>query len=93
MDKKREKPFALRNANLPAFPTEFTYGDLDFLGAPVIKHGKFAGITKREYFIAKALSGFMAKHGAVDFKQEDAERIIDSVDLMLEMADTRKNLT
>ena len=78
-----QKPIQLRNPNLPAFPTEFSYGDEDFLGQPIINKKKYAGITKREYFTAKALEGFMAKHGAVDFSEDDAERIMKAVDMML----------
>lgn len=83
MNKEIKKPFGLRNENLPAFPTEFSYGDEDFLGAPIIAHRKYPGITKREYFLAQAISGFMAKHGAVDFDPEDCRRISDAVDLLL----------
>jgi len=78
-----EKPFGLRNENLPAFPTEFSYGDSDFTGQPIINHKKYAGINKREFFVAKALSGFLAKHGAVDFEESDAIRIINAVDLVM----------
>lgn len=78
-----KKPFGLRNENLPAFPTEFSYGDHDFTGMPIISHSKYPGITKREYFLARAFSGFMAKHGAVDFTHEDIKRINKAVDMML----------
>jgi hypothetical protein len=78
-----KKPIQLRNPNLPAFPTEFSYGDEDFIGQPIINKKNYAGITKREYFTAKALGGFMSKHGAVDFSEADAERIMKAVDMML----------
>ncbi len=85
--KENEKAFALRNENLPAFPTEFSYGDSDFLGAPVIAHGKYAGISKKEYFAAKALEGAMSKWGAVDFTASDAKRLMVAVDLMMKECD------
>jgi hypothetical protein len=84
MEAENKKPIQLRNSNLPAFPTEFTYGDEDFLGQPIINKKKYAGVTKREYFTAKALGGFMARHGAVDFSEEDADRIMKAVDMMLD---------
>ena len=80
---EKQKPIQLRNSNLPAFPTEFSYGDEDFTGQPIINKKKYAGVTKREYFTAKALGGFMAKHGAVDFSEADADRIMVAVDMML----------
>lgn len=80
---KESKPFGLRNENLPAFPTEFSYGDSDFTGAPVIAHRKYPGITKREYFQAHALAGFFSKHGAVDFTDMDVQRINDAIDLFI----------
>jgi hypothetical protein len=83
MKSENEKPIQLRNPNLPAFPTEFSYGDEDFTGQPIINKKKYAGITKREYFTAKALGGFMSKHGAVDFSEADADRIMVAVDMML----------
>ena len=79
-----QKPIQLRNPNLPAFPTEFSYGDEDFTGQPIINKKKYVGITKREYFTAKALSGFIAKHGVVDFSEEDTDRIMKAVDIMLD---------
>ena len=84
MKTENQKPIKLRNPNLPAFPTEFSYGDEDFTGQPIINKKKYAGITKREYFTAKALGGFMSKHGAVDFSEADAERIMKAVDMMLD---------
>ena len=81
---EKEKPFALKNENLPAYPTEFSYADEDFTGAPIINRKKYAGITKREFFASQALSGFLAKHGAVDFTQNDTDRIIDAVDMVVE---------
>jgi|688.fasta_scaffold35632_12 hypothetical protein len=83
MEAENKKPIQLRNPNLPAFPTEFSYGDEDFTGQPIINKKKYAGVTKREYFTAKALGGFMAKHGAVDFSEADADRIMVAVDMML----------
>lgn len=90
MEEENKKPFALRNENLPAYPTEFSYGDKDFTGMPIIANKKYAGITKREYFISQALGGFIAKHGVVDFTELDADRIMKSVDLMLKKCDNRK---
>lgn len=83
MTEVKQKPFSLRNENLPAYPTEFSYGDEDHFGAPVIAKRKYPGITKREYFQAAALSGFLAKHGAVDFTDMDAKRINEAVDLFI----------
>lgn len=88
---ENKKPFGLRNENLPAFPTEFSYGDKDFTGMPVVAHGKYAGVTKREYFAAKALGGFIAKHGAVDFNEEDVDRILKAVDMTLDKLDGKIN--
>jgi len=84
MKTEKQKPIQLRNPNLPAFPTEFSYGDEDFTGQPIINKKEYAGITKREYFTAKALGGFMARHGAVDFSEADADRIMKAVDMMLD---------
>ena len=83
MKPETQKPIQLRNPNLPAFPTEFSYGDEDFTGQPIINKKKYAGVTKREYFTAKALGGFIARHGAVDFSEADADRIMLAVDMML----------
>ena len=83
MEAENKKPIQLRNPKLPACPTEFSYGDEDFTGQPIINKKKYAGITKREYFTAKALGGFIARHGAVDFSEADADRIMVVVDMML----------
>lgn len=90
MDKK-EKPFGLRNANLPAFPTEFSYGDKDFTGQPIIGKLKYPGITKREYLIGKVLGGITAKHGAVDFSEADAKRVLFMVDTMIAIAEQNRS--
>lgn len=80
-----EKPFALKNENLPAFPTEISCSDADFTGMPIIDKKHCYGITKREYFLSQALSGFLAKHGAVDFTLGDIERINNAVDLIMNL--------
>ena len=47
-------------ANRPAFPSDFTYGDTDFTGMPIIVHRTSVGLTKREYFAAMALQGLLS---------------------------------
>jgi hypothetical protein len=84
MANSKEKPYSLRNENLPAYPTEFSYGDEDFTGAPIINRKSYPGMTKREFFVAQAIGGFIARHGAVDFNEADALRIIVAVNLTLE---------
>lgn len=79
----KEKPFALRNENLPAYPTEFSYGEKDDFDAPVISHRKYPGVTKKELFLAHALGGLIAKHGAVEFQEADCRRLTDAVDMLL----------
>lgn len=46
-----------KNADKPAYPSEFEGGEYDFTGQPIIAHRKYYGLTKREYFAAMALSG------------------------------------
>ena len=83
MENKEERVYGLRNENLPAYPCTISFGDADFTGMPIINHKTAYGITKREYFMALALSGFIAKHGAVDFTVGDIERINNAVDLIM----------
>lgn len=80
------KKLALKNKNLPAFPTEYSYADEDFIGQPVISKMKYPGITKREYFLSKALQAFISKYGPIDYCVEDAERLINAVDLTIELS-------
>jgi hypothetical protein len=40
MNIEKQKPIQLRNENLPAFPTEFSFGDEDFTGQPIINNRK-----------------------------------------------------
>ena len=59
-DEKKNVAIGASNANRPAFPSDFNYGDKDFLGAPVIVHRTSFGLTKREYFAAMAMQGLCA---------------------------------
>jgi len=64
------------HGNEPAFPSEkeFTEGGKDFLDMPVIVHRNSYGLSKREYFAAKAMQGYLAGsvdaigHGMIDYK-------------------------
>ena len=84
MKTEDKKTIQLRNSNLPAFPTEFSYGDENFTGQPIINKKIYTGITKREYFMAKALGGFISKNGVLSFTEADASMIMKAVDIMLE---------
>jgi len=81
---KEERIYGLKNPNLPAFPTEISHGDEDFTGMPIVNKKYCYGLTKREYLIGQAINGFMAKHGAVDFTEDDVKRILLAVDMLIE---------
>jgi len=78
-------PLALKNENLPAFPTEISYNNEDFTGMPIINKKHCYGITKREYFLSQVVCGFIAKHGVVDFTSKDIKRINEAVYLIMNL--------
>jgi hypothetical protein len=83
MPRDETKPAGLKNENLPAYPTEFTFGDEDFTGQPIINKRKCHGLTKREYFMAQALGGIFSKYGIDALSDKDCKSIILSVDTFL----------
>lgn len=78
----------MKNSDKPAFPTKYTYGSKDFTGAPVIKERDGLGLTKREYFHARALSGYISKYGGID--PTNANQLIYEVDQYFQALDHKE---
>lgn len=54
--------------NEPAYPSdkEYTEGGKDFLDAPIIVHRQSFGLTKREYFAARAMHGLCSNSAHIE---------------------------
>ncbi len=58
----------MTNGNNLAFPSskEYSEGGTDFLDAPVIIQRESFGLTKREYFAARAMQGMLSACNGYD---------------------------
>lgn len=61
----------MRNSDKPAFPSDYNYGEKGEFGEPIIVHKVSFGLTKREYFAAKAMQGLLAKEAWLERNEHD----------------------